>query len=344
MKASQRLRLLRSPAAAIDALHSGAGTNVPVVHGDIKPANIVIRDEDNTAVLVDLGLARLIDGDGRDGLTLAYAPPERRQTGSRATVDGDNYSFIVTVASLMTGRIPPTGADGFLDLGVLRSQLVQRSAVTAQRPGLVMAIMGALEAPSDARPTRLEQWMDGAAESMTQATVEGGNIRTGEMPVSALEPTKTLPATAPEPAPKNRGRRVGLAAAIVVVLLLLAGIGGYALTRGGPRSSAATAIAPSTSPTTPAITTTSDPSTTTTTSPSTTTTTRSATTTPPATTTAATTTPPAKTTYLADTPPVEDSTSFVSLPATVKSDGDLTTCHGQPVDEQDGLNRSKLFC
>jgi hypothetical protein len=318
LKASQRLRLLRGPAAAIDALHSGAGTNVPVVHGDIKPSNIVVSEEDQTAVLVDLGLARLIDGDGRQGLTTAYAAPERRQAGSPATLGGDNYSFIVTVASTMTGRTPPVLADGFLDLHMLHAQLIDRTAVTAQRPGLVMAIMNALAAPPDARPTSLTQWMDGAAEQMTQLTDHGANALTGEIPLAAtagaygdagLPPVGPTP-TRLEPAPPARrgNRRAAIIGAALAVVLLLV-IGGFVLTRGGGSVATPAAAAVASSTTVAPTTTTVTPTTTT---PSLTATTSS---------TGTGTAYPGQVTYLAGSEPVEHFGSSYDRPTSASTNG-----------------------
>lgn len=49
-----RIAILRTVAAALDEMHSGRTTEVPVAHGDVKPANIILKPDGGT-VLVDLG-------------------------------------------------------------------------------------------------------------------------------------------------------------------------------------------------------------------------------------------------------------------------------------------------
>ena len=84
--------MLRTVASALDEMHQGASTEVPVAHGDVKPANVVVRDSGAT-VLVDLGLTRLVDAPGPVGRSTPYAAPElrgrarrrpRRPTGGRS--------------------------------------------------------------------------------------------------------------------------------------------------------------------------------------------------------------------------------------------------------------------
>jgi len=72
--ASQRIRALRTIATALDYMHSGESTNVPVAHGDVKPENI-IRRADGSTVLVDLGLVRLTATAGRPAGRGRTPPP-----------------------------------------------------------------------------------------------------------------------------------------------------------------------------------------------------------------------------------------------------------------------------
>ena len=83
-----------------------------LVHGDLKPGNILIRRSDQAAKLADLGLARAADetDSGEIMATPAYAAPElilRRVTG--ANLKSDLYSFGVTLYELFSGRLPFRG-------------------------------------------------------------------------------------------------------------------------------------------------------------------------------------------------------------------------------------------
>ena len=65
-----------------------------VVHGDIKPRNIIVQPESHTVVLVDFGLAsvRPRSGDNAKGFTDLFAPPEQRR-GEPLLPQSDFYSL-----------------------------------------------------------------------------------------------------------------------------------------------------------------------------------------------------------------------------------------------------------
>nr|GFB58678.1 protein kinase-like domain-containing protein [Tanacetum cinerariifolium] len=98
----------RDVATALDYLHIRCQTTI--VHGDLKPSNILL-DDDMVAHVGDFGLARLLGTDlnqssstGVKG-TIGYAPPEHG-IGSEMTSSGDVYSFGILLLELMTGGFP----------------------------------------------------------------------------------------------------------------------------------------------------------------------------------------------------------------------------------------------
>ncbi|GJZ02843.1 kinase-like domain-containing protein [Tanacetum coccineum] len=104
----QRINILREAATAHDYLQNRCQTTV--VHGDLKPSNILL-DDDMVAHVGDLGLARLLGADlnqssstGVKGI-IGYAPPEYG-IGSKMTSIGDVYSFEILLLEVMTGRKP----------------------------------------------------------------------------------------------------------------------------------------------------------------------------------------------------------------------------------------------
>ena len=105
-------------AEALDAAHSK-----DVIHRDLKPSNVMLTP--NGVKLLDFGLAKLRDGDYRDGAreptesapltregdilgTLPYMAPEQID-GQEIDTRTDIFSFGVMLYEIMTGRRPFAG-------------------------------------------------------------------------------------------------------------------------------------------------------------------------------------------------------------------------------------------
>ncbi len=89
----------------VSAVHAAG-----IIHGDVKPANIVIEEDTGRPVLVDFGLA----GHGADvnefgGGTPSYASPEQAglgPPGSTVSTRSDVYALGCTAFEMLTGHLP----------------------------------------------------------------------------------------------------------------------------------------------------------------------------------------------------------------------------------------------
>jgi basic membrane protein A and related proteins len=98
--------------AALEYMHNQPS---PVIHRDIKPGNIRIR-QDGRAMLVDFGIAKVFDPHiattvGAKAITAGYSPPEQYSLGAPTDTRSDIYSLGATLYSLLTGFVPPDSID-----------------------------------------------------------------------------------------------------------------------------------------------------------------------------------------------------------------------------------------
>jgi serine/threonine protein kinase len=111
------IEVLRYAAQLCDVLCYLSTRTPPVVHRDVKPANIILRGNPAQAILVDFGVAKPKMGQGLDTSalgTLGYAAPE--QAGGRAEPRSDVYGLAVTIYHLVTGDDPGDHPYTFLHL------------------------------------------------------------------------------------------------------------------------------------------------------------------------------------------------------------------------------------
>ena len=98
-------------ADALDYLHNQPQ---PLIHRDVKPANIVIT-HNGQAMLVDFGLIKIYSAGaktvkGARGITPGYSPPEQYGVGM-TDARSDIYSLGATLYTLLTGSTPPESID-----------------------------------------------------------------------------------------------------------------------------------------------------------------------------------------------------------------------------------------
>jgi Tol biopolymer transport system component len=158
-----------------------------VVHGDIKPANVVLETT-GRVVLTDFGLGRrweLADPEWRTSGTPLFMSPGVL-SGQAATPRSDIYSLGVTLRWALTGR-SPFGARSFEELKV-EAKSGPSTALGAERPeappALIAAIERAMAPDSEARYPGASQMADDLELVLAHADERG--VRRRWLPAAAV--------------------------------------------------------------------------------------------------------------------------------------------------------------
>jgi serine/threonine-protein kinase len=252
LEPTQALKYLRGIAAGLDYAH-GMG----VVHRDVKPANVLLA-KDNTPVLADFGLAKLMQGSSIKSMsgvttgTPAYMAPEQ-VTGSAVGPAADRYS-LATIAYEMFARVIPFDGQGLMELlyaHVHRDPLppsAHNSALSRRADEVILrglakepaarwesctAFVDALAAAlgEKAEPVAAGAMALAASSAATLALNTAAATAVAVRPgADAINPNATVAIPWPAPAPpaaKRRSRKrpiAAIGAATLVVLLILGAI------------------------------------------------------------------------------------------------------------------------
>jgi hypothetical protein len=254
------LKYLHGIAAGLDYAH-GLG----IVHRDVKPANVLL-EKDDTPVLADFGLAKLMQGSSLKSMTgvttgtPAYMAPEQvmgRQVGPAA----DRYSLATIAYEMLTGAIPFDG-EGLMELlyaQVHREPSPPSARDTSLGPEVDAVIMRGLAKDPAARWETCAAFVGALAAALAAPVAAAAAAKTmvlrpaplpATTPIAAVRParergptTLVMPMPAPSslvvPAPasgtaalarvgKRRRRSLTIAGASVLVLALLLALGVYA--------------------------------------------------------------------------------------------------------------------
>jgi tetratricopeptide (TPR) repeat protein len=216
------LRVAEDLAAALSAIHAQR-----IVHGDVKPANVVLRNRDGSACLLDFGLARSLTATtgtatGVAGTPLYMAP--ELIAGRRADMRADVYSFGVTMFETLTGTVPHEDAE---TASFFYSVLHRDAPLASSRRSDVPQALETLLGHTLARAREMRQ-PDGRALLAEVQSVRRGIERGGHAvaePVREPPPEELLPPEDPAEALPLLGCDAGYAAAARAIAAVPGGRG-----------------------------------------------------------------------------------------------------------------------
>ncbi len=209
LEEQQALNYLVQVCDAVSYLHQYIP---PIIHRDIKPQNIKITP-DGRAVLVDFGIAKMVQDDSRTntgarGITPGFSPPEQ-YSGTGTTPASDIYSLGATLYAVLTGKKPPDSVSLLVDQASFEPPDKLNEKLS---PQVSQAVMHAMQPQPQNRPQSVAEW-----QRHLQAIEEPTRLREDEDTISA----PTMLSTASPEAPKTgRRRRVWIWAAIGIALCL----------------------------------------------------------------------------------------------------------------------------
>ncbi|UGT56836.1 serine/threonine-protein kinase [Nocardia asteroides] len=257
--AERALRIIEGTAAALDHAHRNG-----VLHRDVKPANILLADNDGKerVLLTDFGIARPRDDvhhltqTGTFTATLAYASPEQL-TGAHLDHRSDQYSLACTLYALLTGTTPFEATNPAVVIqGHLQSPPPSLRARRADLPAALDAVLARALAkrPADrfsscaefAAAARGALGATGARPTVVASSPSSPRVPPpapfGQVPAPVYVARSVGQALHPAPlrhpgfAPpahrttpgRSTGRRVAMTMAAVIVCALTVGIGMWA--------------------------------------------------------------------------------------------------------------------
>ncbi|XP_031271077.1 putative receptor-like protein kinase At3g47110 isoform X2 [Pistacia vera] len=191
----QRLNIAIDVASAIEYLHLQCQS--PIVHGDLKPSNILL-DHDMVARVGDFGLARFLSDRplstaapetqsstiGIKG-TVGYVAPEYG-LGSEASTPGDVYSFGILLLEMFTGRRPTDSMfnDG-LTLHGFATMALPEKVMEIVEPSIVLGIGVDNSASHAEKRERIEECLISVVRTGVLCSVESPTDRMGMTDVVA---------------------------------------------------------------------------------------------------------------------------------------------------------------
>ncbi len=154
---AEALKYIRQIGEALSVIHQQG-----ILHRDVKPGNIMLREGTSEAVLIDFGLAREFVPDQTQVhtqmFTPGFAPVEQYRLEAKRGSYTDVYGLASTLYYLVTGKAPTDVYDRVMDTPdclVLPRQIVPNLSNRVEA-----AILRGMEVLPKHRPQSVQEWLD----------------------------------------------------------------------------------------------------------------------------------------------------------------------------------------
>lgn len=214
---------IRQIGSALQVVHNNG-----LLHRDVKPDNIILREGTQEVVLIDFGIAREFNHGVRQTHTgmvsEGYSPLEQYLTQAQRTPATDVYGLAATLYSLLTGQVP---------LPVLlrdrEKMLSPRELQPHLSPAVNEAVMRGMAVEPQFRPATVAEWLQLLPQHRMNApqAVPTQAVPTVVLPVQQRQ--KVLPKREKQLSspPKQGAARIFVALSVAVI----SGTAGFGITR-----------------------------------------------------------------------------------------------------------------
>ncbi len=148
------IHYIRQIGAALQVVHQNN-----LLHRDVKPQNIILRQGTQEVVLIDFGIAREYSPDSTQTHTNmvseGYAPIEQYLPHARRTPATDVYALAATLYALLTAKVP-TAASLRDRFGMQPPRKIKPQLSEA----VDWAVMHGMELEANCRPSTVAEWLE----------------------------------------------------------------------------------------------------------------------------------------------------------------------------------------
>ena len=185
----QAIHYIRQIGAALGAVHQKN-----LLHRDVKPDNIILRQNTNEVILIDFGIAREFNTGVKQAHTgmvsEGYSPMEQYLTNAKRSPATDVYGLASTLYALLTAQVP---------MPVLLRDKEKMPSPRELQPHLSaavnQAVMRGMAVEARFRPQTVAEWLDLLPGATRKTVVQA--VPTHAVPTIDLSTQEYKPPTAP---------------------------------------------------------------------------------------------------------------------------------------------------